>query len=127
MIRIYFLMLLLHVLAEFILQPLALCKLKKKSFWEQPERQNGGTEASCMAITINSIMWTIMIMLPLMCCSLVEDLFILLVFLVDMAIHAFVDEYFTNRQMLTFATTQSIYLAQITLTFLVFQLISVKL
>lgn len=123
MIRIFFVMLLLHVVAEFVLQPVALLRIKQKTYWEQPEHPNGGKDASAMAIAINAILWSVMIMLPLMYYSTEGDLILLLVFLVNMLVHAYIDEYTTNRHKLTFVTAQSLYLLQLIITFLVTLLI----
>lgn len=123
MIRIFFVMLLLHVVTEFVLQPVALLRIKQKTYWEQPERPNGGKDTSAMAIAINAILWSVMIMLPLMYYSTEGDLILLLVFLVNMLVHAYIDEYTTNRHKLTFVTAQSLYLLQLIITFLVTLLI----
>ena len=118
-------MLLLHVLAEFVLQPVALLRLKQKTYWEQPEHPNGGKDASAMAIAIYAILWSVMIMLPLMYYSTEGDLILLLVFLVNMLVHAYIDEYATNRRKLTFVTAQSLYLLQLTITFLITMIINI--
>ena len=125
MIRIFFVMLLLHVVAEFVLQPVALLRLKQKTYWEQPENPNGGKDASAIAIAINAILWSVMIMLPLMYYSTDGDLILLLVFLVNMLAHAYIDEYATNRHKLTFVTAQSLYLLQLIITFLVMVIINI--
>ncbi len=125
MIRIFFVMLLLHVVTEFVLQPVALLRLKQKTYWEQPEHPNGGKDASAMAIAINTILWSVMIMLPLMYYSTEGDLILLLVFLVNMLVHAYIDEYTTNRHKLTFVTAQSLYLLQLTITFLITMIINI--
>ena len=125
MIRIFFVMLLLHVVAEFVLQPVALLRLKQKTYWEQPEHPNGGKDASAMAIALYAILWSVMIMLPLMYYSTEGDLILLLVFLFNMLAHAYIDEYATNRHKLSFVMSQSLYLLQLTITFLVTLLINI--
>ena len=118
-------MLLLHVVAEFVLQPVALLRLKQKTYWEQPEHPNGGKDASAMAIALYAILWSVMIMLPLMYYSTEGDLILLLVFLFNMLAHAYIDEYATNRHKLSFVMSQSLYLLQLTITFLVTLLINI--
>ena len=118
-------MLLLHVVTEFVLHPVALLRIKQKTYWEQPEHPNGGKDASAMAIALNAILWSVMIMLPLMYYSTDGDLILLLVFLVNLLAHAYIDEYATNRHKLTFVTAQSLYLLQLTITFLITMIINI--
>ena len=116
MIRIFFIMLLLHIVAEFVLQPVCLSRLK---------RDTTHKDTAEMAIAISAIMWATMIMIPLMYYSTEGDLVLLLVFLANFGLHTMIDGYYTNRQKISFVTTQCLYLMLVAITFLLTMLINI--
>ena len=68
---IFALMILLHIIDDFVMQPVCLSKLKQKSWWENNVRPNVSDEEwhmykedYRMALIVHSVSWSIMVTLP---------------------------------------------------------------
>lgn len=64
-------MILLHIIDDFVMQPVCLSKLKQKSWWEDNVRPNVSDEEwhmykedYRMALIVHSVSWSIMVTLP---------------------------------------------------------------
>ena len=121
MIKILLLMLLCHVIDDFVLQPICLSKLKQKSWWEKQE----GFEPLYkddykMALFIHSMSWAIMIMLPIMFLipTINQTLLFFMVFL-NIIIHYGVDDMKANEHEINLIKDQTIHLIQVILTFII--------
>ena len=64
---IFLIMILLHIIDDFVLQPICLSKLKQKSFWETYVKDDEKYKFDYkVALVIHALSWSIMIHLPLM-------------------------------------------------------------
>jgi len=122
---ILFLMILCHIIDDFVLQPVCLSKLKQKSWWS--ENLNGKMYKNDykIALFIHSLSWSIMIHIPLMIFFSIFDLDLLftLSILINTSIHYIVDDLKANKYKINLITDQIIHFIQIIVTFIIFMLI----
>lgn len=115
-------MILLHIIDDFVLQPICLSKLKQKSFWETYVKDNERYKFDYkVALVIHALSWSIMIHLPLMVIG-VSEYGILLSVILNTFIHAWIDDEKANKLNITLFEDQFIHLIQIGITwaFLIF-------
>ncbi len=122
MVKIILLILLAHIIDDFVLQPVCLSQLKCKSWWiEECNKNNVKFEKYQTDYVVGLIMhaasWSIMILLPIMLLMNVDDWLLLKLFLINMAIHAIVDDFKANRYKINLWTNQFIHIWQIIITF----------
>lgn len=122
MFKILLLMILCHVLDDFVLQKATLCDLKQKKWWE---REVGTEEHGMplmykndyiMALCIHALSWSIMIHLPLFIFD-IEWCILFMTIAVNFAIHCIVDNHKANLMTINLIQDQLIHLGQIILTF----------
>lgn len=114
-------MLICHVLDDFVFQPVSLSKLKQKRAWEGLDDKYADDYK--MALFIHSLSWSCMIMLPFVLLSLIQnnisDIMFILVLLVNIGIHYYVDGLKANKLKINLITDQLVHLFQIFATFLI--------
>ena len=119
--EILILMLICHVLDDFVFQPVILSKLKQKKTWEGLDDQYADDYK--MALFIHSLSWSCMIMLPFVLLSLIQnnvsDITFVSVLLVNTGIHYYVDDLKANKLKINLCTDQFVHLFQIFATFLI--------
>ena len=114
MIKILLLMILAHVVDDFVLQPVCLSKLKQKSWWEkQDEYKRLYKDDYKMALLIHSMSWSIMTLLPAIFMLNPTGFLLLGVFIVNTLIHYVVDNEKANKGHLNLMADQFIHLSQI--------------
>jgi len=115
--KILLLMILCHVVDDFVLQPTCLSKLKQRKWW----LDNGITDSLYendykVALLIHSMSWSIMIMLPLMFLTEVNTFSLMCMFFINTTVHYITDDCKANKLMINLITDQSIHMLQILIT-----------
>lgn len=122
-IKILFLMFLLHIIDDFVLQPICLNKLKQKDWWE---REVGTKEHGMplmykndykMALFIHALSWSIVINLPWF--LFISGFIIGLSILLNCIIHYIVDDLKANKKKINLVEDQLIHFIQISLTWII--------
>lgn len=123
MISILFLMILCHIIDDFVFQPVCLSNLKQKTWWNEHCQGKLYRNDYKMALFIHSLSWSIMINLPLMLLYSHNDWIIAISILINMIIHFIVDDLKANKWKINLITDQTIHLVQIILTYLILVII----
>ncbi len=123
MISILFLMILCHIIDDFVFQPVCLSNLKQKNWWDEHCHGKLYRNDYKMALFIHSLSWSIMINLPLMLLYSHNDWIIAISILINMVIHFIVDDLKANKWKINLITDQTIHLIQIILTYLILVII----
>jgi len=121
-VKLFILSMLLHIIDDFVLQPVCLSKLKQKSFWEQNAPDKLYENDYMTALTIHGLSWSIMIILPYMLLLTVPSWIFATVCIVNATIHAIVDDLKANKHKLNLADDQLIHVIQLLITYAVFLL-----
>lgn len=113
MVYVFLIMILLHIIDDFVLQPICLSKLKQKSFWEPYVKDDDKYKFDYkVALTIHALSWAIMIHLPLMVIG-VNEYGILLSVIINTIIHAWIDDEKANKLNITLFEDQIMHLIQV--------------
>lgn len=121
MMKILLLMILCHIIDDFVLQPVCLSKLKQKKTWEELEDWLGMYEHDyIMALFIHALSWAIMIHLPVMFMTDASDVGLFISVVVNMLIHAVTDNAKANKHTINLVADQGIHFSQIIITYLCF-------
>ena len=118
------LMILCHIIDDFVLQPVCLSNLKQKSWWENNVLNKSSSYRKLykydyiMALVIHSLSWSIMISLPFIFMTSLSGGFIFISVLINTIIHFIVDNLKANLGKINLITDQIIHLCQILITFL---------
>ena len=116
MVYVFLIMILLHIIDDFVLQPICLSKLKQKSFWETYVKDDEIYKFDYkVALVIHALSWAIMIHLPLMVIGISEN-GILFSVIINTIIHAWIDDEKANKLNITLLEDQLIHLIQIGVT-----------
>ena len=119
-IFILLLMIFLHIIDDYKLQGI-LANMKQKKWWtEQKEYKDMYKYDYIIALITHSFSWTFMIMLPIAFAFSFNIGWWVIAYILNMIIHAFVDNLKANRFKINLVIDQTIHLAQIILTWLVF-------
>ena len=113
MVYVFLIMILLHIIDDFVLQPICLSKLKQKSFWETYVKDDEKYKFDYkVALVIHALSWAIMIHLPLMVIG-VNDYGVLLSVIINTIIHAWIDDEKANKLNITLFEDQIMHLIQV--------------
>jgi hypothetical protein len=115
--KILFLMMLFHIIDDFVFQPICLSKLKQNDVWKNspPMYKND----YIMALFIHALSWSIMIHLPLFIFCIPWWVLILTISS-NLVVHMIVDDLKANLKTINLVQDQSIHLIQIILTFVIY-------
>lgn len=119
-IKILLFMLLLHVIDDFVLQPICLSKMKQKKWWV-----NNGYACSLYsqdykcALLMHSVSWSTMIMLPIMVVFVINQYILGLVFIINVMVHYLTDDYKANKLKINLWQDQGVHLLQILITWII--------
>lgn len=117
MIKILFLMMLLHVIDDFVFQPICLSKLKQEKWWKEQEGYSDKYKNDYkFALLIHAMSWAIMISLPLMFMTNVSSLGLFIIVFINTIIHYVTDDAKANTMEINLVTDQKIHLSQIIVT-----------
>ena len=115
-------MIFLHIIDDYKLQGI-LASMKQKVWWKE---QNGYKSLYkydyIPALIEHSFSWTFMIMLPIAIYLKFNLGWWVLAYIVNMAVHALVDDLKANKLKINLVIDQTIHLSQIVITWLVFVL-----
>lgn len=113
MIYVFLIMILLHIIDDFVLQPICLSKLKQKTFWEPYVKDNEKYKFDYkVALVIHALSWAIMIHLPLMF-IVSNEILVLISVIINTAIHAWIDDEKANKLNINLLVDQLLHLLQI--------------
>lgn len=122
-VKVFLLMILLHVVDDFHLQGI-LAKMKQKTWWQKQEGYKSMYANDYQtALFIHSLSWSIFISLPLFFVP-VNMLALNISIFVNTAIHYIVDDLKCNKMKINLGTDQLIHFVQIFLTWLVIGFLS---
>ena len=119
MITVLFLMILCHIIDDFVLQPVCLSNLKQKSWWGEHCNGKQYRNDYKMALFIHSLSWSIMIHLPIILLYICNSLVLSFSILINMIIHYIVDDLKANKYKINLVIDQTIHFIQIILTFII--------
>ncbi len=115
MVYVFLIMILLHIIDDFVLQPICLSKLKQKSFWEPYVKDDEKYKFDYkVALVIHALSWAIMIHLPLMF-IVSNEILVLISVIINTAIHAWIDDEKANKLNINLLVDQMLHLLQICL------------
>ena len=120
-------MLLAHLVDDYYLQGW-LASAKQKKWWEKNAPDKLYKHDYIMALFCHALSWSIMIFLPILIYSLINNIDLQLFYLaipINLTIHAFVDDLKANKLKINLIVDQSIHFIQILTTWLAFALIFV--
>ena len=114
-IKILLFMILLHIIDDFVLQPISLSNLKQKKWWEKQEGYSDKYKDDYkVALAIHSISWSIMIHIPLVIMfPSLGQLALLISFIVNAVIHYFIDDLKANKLKINLFEDQMVHFCQI--------------
>lgn len=111
--KLFLISIILHIIDDFVLQPVCLSKLKQKKFWlEHPDYSKKYEDDYKMALFIHSLSWSIMIMLPIL--FITDNIFYLCgLLLINTTIHYMTDDAKANNFKINLIQDQLIHFSQI--------------
>ena len=114
-IKILLFMILLHIIDDFVLQPISLSNLKQKKWWEKQEGYSDKYKDDYkVALAIHSISWSIMIHIPLVIVfPSLGQLALLISFIANAAIHYYIDDLKANKLKINLFEDQMVHFWQI--------------
>ena len=105
-----------HIIADYNLQGW-LASAKQKSYWEKNAPDEMYKHDYICALVMHSFSWTFMIMLPLMyAVDFKVDSFFLFLFVINIFMHAIVDDLKANDKCINLWQDQLIHMCQIAMT-----------
>ncbi len=120
MMGVFFLMLLCHIIDDFVLQGTCLVNLKQKKWWEQNAPQELYKYDYLIGLAIHCLSWSIMIHLPIILLFITNGWILTFSILINAVIHFIVDDLKANKFKINLITDQTIHIIQVILTFLLF-------
>lgn len=126
-VKVFILMVLCHIIDDFVLQPICLSKLKQKSYWNDLIREytaNGINTKKYSndyyaGLIVHSLSWSIMIMLPIMFMLPISGLLLIGCIIINMIVHAYIDDLKANKYKINLIEDQLTHLLQIWVTFII--------
>lgn len=113
-------MIFLHIIDDYKLQGI-LASMKQKKWWEEQKEYKSLYKYDYVpALIEHSFSWTFMIMLPIAFALNFNIGWWAIAYIVNMVIHAFVDDLKANRFKINLVTDQTIHIVQIVVTWLIF-------
>lgn len=114
-IKILLFMILLHIIDDFVLQPISLSNLKQKKWWKKQEGYSDKYKDDYkVALAIHSISWSIMIHIPLVIVfPSLGQLALLISFIVNAVIHYYIDDLKANKLKINLFEDQMVHFWQI--------------
>lgn len=117
------LMLFLHIVDDYYLQGI-LSNLKQKSWWGKHYPQKKYRRDYIVALICHAFSWSFVILLPVLFITIFSPpWWIYMVFSINLAIHAVVDDLKANKKCINLIADQSIHFMQIVVTWLLVTLL----
>lgn len=118
LITLTFLMLFCHIVDDFCLQTCCLNKLKQRSFWKTYDKKY--EDDWIISLVLHSLEWAIAIHLPIIFFLEYSELALAISVIVNMTIHAIVDDIKANKLAITLESDQVIHILQVVSTAVTF-------
>ena len=113
-------MIFLHIIDDYKLQGI-LASMKQKKWWEEQKEYKKLYKYDYIpALIEHSFSWTFMVMLPIAISLHFNTGWWIIVYIVNIIIHAFVDDLKANKFKINLVIDQSIHIMQIVITWLIF-------
>lgn len=113
-------MIFLHIIDDYKLQGI-LASMKQKKWWEEQREYKKLYKYDYIpALIEHSFSWTFMIMLPIAVMLHFNIGWWAIAYIINMMVHAFVDNLKANKFKINLVTDQTIHIVQIVITWLVF-------
>lgn len=108
-----------HIVDDYYLQGI-LANLKQKSWWEMNSPDKKYRHDYIVALICHSFSWAVMILIPILIADrFVISCWLIIPLLLNIAIHAFVDDLKANKRVINLIIDQYIHLCQIVVTWIV--------
>ena len=121
--KILLLMILMHIIDDFVFQPQSLSYLKQKSWWKDNYPQEKYENDFRVALFLHALSWSIMVHLPIIFTMIVSNLWLTVSIFTNLAIHMWVDNLKANKGKLSLLQDQTIHLLQVLVTWILFTLL----
>lgn len=120
MLKLLLLSILLHIIDDFVLQPICLSKLKQKNYWfNECKKYNVDMKKYQydykMALFIHSLSWSLMILLPIM--FLCSNFHLIVLLLFNIVCHYYIDDMKANKLKINLMTDQIFHFMQIIISY----------
>ena len=117
--NVFLLMILCHIIDDFVLQGTCLVNLKQKSWWEKNAPDPLYKNDYKVALFMHSLEWSLMVHLPvILLWATLPFPILLLSVCINCAIHYVVDDAKANEKKINLITDQKAHLLQVLLTFI---------
>lgn len=114
MVKLLLLMILAHIVDDFVLQPVCLSKLKQKSWWEQQDGYVSQYQNDYgMALLMHSMSWSIMILLPGMFTVGIPGTALFGLFVINAGLHYLIDDLKANKKKINLLDDQTFHMLQV--------------
>lgn len=124
MLELFIFSILLHIIDDFVLQPISLSNLKQKNWWIKQCEKKGlnfnfyKNDYKC-ALLIHSLSWSIMIMLPLIIAESTNILVIFILICYNSLLHYGIDNEKANKFSFNLCEDQLFHFLQIISTYMI--------
>ena len=124
-IKILLLMILCHIIDDFVLQPVCLSNLKQKQWWEKnvlnisKKYRDMYEDDYEIALLIHSLSWSIMISLPFMFLVEFNQIALIIMVVINTIIHYIVDDLKANKFKINLWFDQGCHFLQLILTYVI--------
>ena len=124
-LKVFLLMILCHIIDDFVFQPICLSNLKQKNYWERLcKEQNADIEKYkydyIAGLIMHALSCSIMILLPVIfLLPTGSSIAIIGCIIINGLVHAYVDDLKANKFELNLIEDQSIHFIQIFITFII--------
>jgi len=112
-------MIFMHIVDDYYLQGI-LASMKQKSWWEKNAPDPMYKHDYIAALIAHAFSWTFMMMLPVVLFTLFNGQLMILaiipLFIINMILHASIDDLKANKHMIDLITDQILHIAQIIIT-----------
>ena len=126
---VFILMLLFHIIDDFVLQPICLSKLKQRAYWENLSQKDLGVPLDStkykhdyiVGLIMHALSWSIMIMLPIifLCPEHAEHGCVWVFVIANAIVHGIVDHAKANLNKLNLVEDQTLHFIQLVATYLI--------
>lgn len=117
--NVFLLMILCHIIDDFVLQGTCLVNLKQKSWWEKNAPDPLYKNDYKVALFMHSLEWSLMVHLPVILLWTTVPWFVLLITIaINCGVHYVVDDAKANKKKINLITDQKTHLLQVLVTFL---------
>ena len=114
MVKVLLLMVLCHIIDDFVMQPICLSKLKQREWWKNNIKFEKMYEDDYKtALFIHALSWSIMISLPVMFLTSLHQELIFGFVILNAIVHYIVDDIKANELKINLETDQKYHFAQI--------------